>query len=162
LPHEEDGDGFADDIARADDDGPLAAYRGFGGFDHLEDSQGGARDEGRLAVDDVSDVGGVDTLNIFLGGDEALDLVGVYPLGKGQVDHDGRRVRLRIQKENAAGDVVVPGIGREGVELVGDTQGVAGFALVFGVLAGGIVAGIDDKGIEPDGAGEQAGAGFNG
>ena len=166
LPHEEDGDGFADDVARTDDDGEFAAEeRCRGGlaarakrrvgsahvFDHADDGQAGAGGERGASVDDVADVGGVDALNVFLGGDEALHLIGIDVFGQGEVDHDGGDVVVGGEEEHAAGDVVKDRIAVEGVEFVLDAEHFAGAGLVLGVDTGTVVTGFDEQGVEADG-----------
>ena len=150
LAHEHDGDGFADVVAGADNDGDLAAGLDAGVLDHLDDREGGAGSEAGPAVDDVADVGGVDALDVFFRSDEALDGVGVGRRREGQVDHDGGDFVLGIEEEDAAGDLVVAAGLREFVEDVFDADLAAGSGLAFGVLAGGIVGRADKDGVEMD------------
>ncbi len=83
LTHEEDGDGLADNVARADDDRDFALEEGgvvfapADGLKHFDDGQRGAGGEGRAAVDDVADVRRIDALDVLVRIDQALDAVGV-------------------------------------------------------------------------------------
>lgn len=167
LAHEEDGDGLADDVAGTDDDGDLAAEEGGARgirdacvlaqasglghrLDHLDDGQARAGREAGAAVDHVADVGGVDTFDVLLWRDEALDGVGVDAVGQGEVDHDGGDVVLCGEEEDAAGDVVEGCAAGDAVEAVLDAEGLAGASLVVGVDASGVVAVVDEEGVETD------------
>ena len=160
FAHEEDGDGFAHDIACADDDDALTTKEARFGFersslfndplDHFDGGEGGAGREAGAAVDDVADVSGIDTLNIFFRVDEALDSVGIDTGGHGQVHHHGTDFGLGVHEQDAAGDFIEVGGGGENVELVFDAERITGFRLIFGVDTRGVVAAIDENGIEAD------------
>lgn len=107
LAHEQDGDRLANDVSGTDNDGEATAEEacaageaGFIGdfarepalrpdpFKHSHDSEGCAGGERGTAVNDVANIGGVDTLNVLIGGYQSLDAVGIYAVREGDVEHD--------------------------------------------------------------------------
>ena len=88
LVQQQHGDGLADDVAAADDDGVLAGDGNVAALENLDDSGGRAGRERGTAGLQAAGVDGMKAVDIFLGRDGIEQRLGVDLRGQRQLDED--------------------------------------------------------------------------
>lgn len=157
FAHHEEGGGFTDDLAAPEDDDVFAFGLDAAAGDELDDAGGGAGDEtGFVFLAEFANVEGVESVDVFVGGDAVKGFGFVEVFGKGGLDEDAADLGVGVEgidafEEGFAGDVC-----GEEVELAADADAGGGLFLFADVGNGGGIFTDADKGDCGLGAGEGA------
>lgn len=150
LLKEKQGYRPADDGPLSDDDGFRPADGDAAVLDDLGDGECGTGGDDGLAVEDESDVGGVDAFDVFVRIDAVLSGRGGEVVGQGHVQHDAGDGGVIVESVEVFAEGVLGDVFGELVEFVLDGDLGAEVGLGLGVKASG--RGIaDEDGFELEG-----------
>ena len=145
--HEQEGHGFADDHAAADDDGVGACGFDAGVDEESLAAEGGAGDEaGGVFEREFGDVDGVEAVDVFGGVDGADDFGFVDVLGRGALDEDAVDGGVGVELFDEGDQFGLGGGGGEFVFDAVEAEVLALFVLGADVGAGGGVVTDEDDG----------------
>ena len=140
------GHRLADDVRTADHHALLALGVDAVFVDQLHHARGRAGDEVKVAHHDFADIDRMERVHVLFGVDRVDDRLLGDVVRHRQLAQDARDLRAPVQLVDQAEQLVLRGLGRQGVFLAVKSALGARFLLVAHIdLAGGVVAHDDDR-----------------
>src|SRR5712664_699391 len=144
--HQEQGHGFADDVAAAEDDGVGAFDLDVVAAQNFHAAGGSAGDQAGASADQATEVDGMKTVHVLGGIDGFQDALGIDLRGKRKLDENPVNVVVAIQVFDDGEQIESGHGGRRGEERAGKAELFAGGNLAFDVkLRSGILADKDRR-----------------